>query len=144
MPLHHSAAAAAAGRPPAVNNIISREDWVNKLNDARREWMVMLHHYQNSCSSGNDSDATLVGKLRQDYVQTAGREVRHTRDSTGISRGRHVPAADFCLHCASIVKVELECTSEGEAIAERRRACSVCEAAMHVRHACASRIDCIA
>lgn len=139
MPHHHSS---AVGRPPAVNSNISRGDWVNKLNDARREWMVMLHRYQNSSSSGNDSDAPLVGKLRQDHVQTAGREARHKRDSTGTSHGCMVPAADFCLHCASIVKVELECTSEGEVIAERRRACSVCETDMRVRHAGGSRIDC--
>ncbi|CAM9823867.1 unnamed protein product [Ectocarpus sp. 12 AP-2014] len=123
---HHSS---AVGRPPAVNSNISRGDWVNKLNDARREWMVMLHRYQNSSSSGNDFDAPLVGKLRQDNVQTGGREARHKRDSTGASHGRMVPAADFCIHCASIVKVELECTSEGKVIAERRRACSVCETA---------------
>ncbi|CAM9861254.1 unnamed protein product, partial [Ectocarpus sp. 13 AM-2016] len=123
---HHSS---AVGRPPAANSNISRGDWVNKLNDARREWMVMLHRYQNSSSSGNDFDAPLVGKLRQENVQTAGREARHKRDNTGTSQGRMVPAADFCLHCASIVKVELECTSEGKVIAERRRACSVCETA---------------
>ncbi|CAM9753477.1 unnamed protein product, partial [Ectocarpus sp. 4 AP-2014] len=127
MPHHRSS---AVGRHAAVNSNISRGDWVNKLNDARREWMVMLHRYQNSSSSGNDSDAPLVGKLRQDHVQTAGREAPHKRNSTGTSHGRMVPAADFCLHCASIVKVELECTSEGEVIAERRRTCSVCETAM--------------
>ncbi|CAN0279822.1 unnamed protein product, partial [Ectocarpus sp. 12 AP-2014] len=121
--------------PPAVKSNISRGDWVNKLNDARREWMVMLHRYQNSSSSGNDFYAPLVGTLRQDHVQTAGREARHKRDSTGNSHGRMMPAADFCLHCASIVKVELECTSEGKVIAERRRACSVCETATRVRHA---------
>ena len=100
----------ALGRRSSEAGGPSREDLIQKLNDARCKWMVTLHRYNNSSGKAHQSDA---------------------RNGFNRSRtsGHHnlVPAADFCPECGSIVEVELECNREGEFVAEHRRGCSGCE-----------------
>lgn len=106
-------------RPSGVDGL-SREGWIDKLNDERCKWMVMLHRYSSSRSSGSSSSNNPLSKLRQD-------DTRKTSASKSRVPGRRVvPAVDFCPECASIVEVELECAGEGEFVAEYRRACSMC------------------
>ncbi|CAM9108270.1 unnamed protein product, partial [Pylaiella littoralis] len=95
----------------------SREEWISKLDDARCNWMVMLQRYS---SSRSDISNNPLGKLRQS-------DARKTSVNNGRVPGlRVVAAADFCPECASIMKVELECTEEGEFVAEYREICSMC------------------
>lgn len=95
----------------------SREEWISKLDDARCNWMVMLQRYS---SSRSDNSNNPLSKLRQS-------DARKTSVSNGRVPGlRVVAAADFCPECASIMKVELECTEEGEFVAEYREICSMC------------------
>lgn len=102
-------------RRPSRMHGLSREAWIDKLNDARCRWMVMLHRYSSSRSSGGP-----ISKLRQD-------DTRMTSMSESMAAGRRVvPAADFCPECSSVVEVELECTGEGEFVAEYRGVCSMC------------------
>lgn len=112
-------------RRPSGVSAPSREGLVDKLNDARCKWMITLHRYSPKTHRGNLHQGT----------------ARKTSVSRSSIPGRGlVPAADFCPECGSIVPVELECSNDGEFIAEHRLGCSVCESGQRTRLASANKI----
>lgn len=124
MPLHQVSSKYSVGRRPSGVSGPTREGLVEKLNDARCKWMVTLHRYSSKTHRGN---------VQQDAV-------RKTSVCRSSIPGRgYVPAADFCPECGSMVPAELECSNDGEFVAEHRWGCSVCESGQRTCFASANK-----
>lgn len=124
-----AASSAMEGRPSVVRaegpGGLSRDEWIDKIKESRRKWMVMLRRYSASTST-SASKTSSIGKLRQDGARR--RRPPHPRfkmDSFRTNDNVAVPAADFCPGCESIVEVELEYIRNGDVV-EHRGPCSMC------------------
>lgn len=127
-----------------IDNDTSPDEWLEKLADARRKWMVTLHRYGSNvrdgsewrdggggCRGRNLDGAPNHGEGRHTAVASGLLEV--TNDDRNHQHHHHhhqtmiVPAADFCPRCSSVVQVAFEYTAQGKLLAEHRGGCAPCD-----------------
>lgn len=136
---------------------MSLDHWLDKLATTRRNWMVALHRHSTNTSPKCSEklygarhlrgDSRVAPRLRNRQAHFCSEEGSHMvpADPTRVTITH---AADFCLHCESIVDVELEYTKGGAFAAERRGECPACkseqqrQASMKVRNTVALQTNC--
>lgn len=111
---------------------LSLRDWLEKLADARRKWMVATYRFSSGKQSVDKSRKRDDRRQTYESARAAGSPVTASDKSGrqppwgGSLKHTIIRAADFCRRCDSMVEVELEYAAEGVFVAERRKKCPVC------------------